>query len=151
MAGLEYEDTVFYEGHESTLGMRLFFGHVVTFDFPARKLYLKRVGDADVSSSVELRLKGLGLALRRRHGALFVSAAEGDGVGHREGVRRNDTLLAVDGKDVSTYSLAALVRILSEVHKGPDGIVVFAFKRGDAEVDISVGKSDCAQENNGTD
>lgn len=151
VGGLEYEDTVFYEGHESTLGMRLFFGHVVTFDFPDRKLYLKRAGDTDVCSSVELRLKGLGLALRRRRGALSVCVAEDNGVGYRKGVRLNDTLLAVDGKDVSTYSLAALVRILSELRKGPDGVVVFTFKRGEVVEDISVGKSDFAQKEDGSD
>lgn len=151
VAGLGYEDTVFYEGHESTLGMRLFLGHVVTFDFPARKLYLKRVGDTDVSSPVVLRLKGLGLGLRRLGGVVSVCAAEDDGIGYRKGVRLNDTLLAVDGKDVCTYSLAALVRVLSELHEGPDGIVIFTFKRGEAEVDISVDKSDLAREDNGTD
>ncbi len=151
LGGLEYEDIVFYEGHESTLGMCFFSGHVVTFDFPARKLYLKRTEDADVSSPVELRLKGLGLALGRRRGVLSVCVAEVNGVGYRKGVRLNDTLLAVDGKDVSTYSLAALVRILSELHKGPDGIVVFTFKRGEAEQDISVGKSDLARNNDGSD
>ncbi len=151
LGGLEYEDIVFYEGHESILGVRFFFGHVVTFDFPARKLYLKRAGDADVSSSVALRLKGLGVAVCRRRGALSVCVAEVKGVGYRKGVRVNDTLLAVDGKDVSAYSLAALVRILSGLHKGPDGVVIFTFKRGEAEVDISVGKSDLAQNNDGSD
>ncbi len=151
LGGLEYEDIVFYKGHESTLGVRFFFGHVVTFDFPARKLYLKRIRDTDVSSSVELRLKGLGLALRRRRGALSVCMAEVNGVGYRKGVRRNDTLLAVDGKDVSTYSLAALVRVLSDLHKGPDGIVVFTFTRGEVVEDISVGKTDFAEKEDGTD
>lgn len=64
VADFVYEDIVFYEGYESILGMRFFFGHVVTFDFPARRLYLKRLGDIDVSSPVELRLEGLGLTVR---------------------------------------------------------------------------------------
>jgi len=89
--------------------------------------------------------------LRRRGVVLSVCAAEDNGIGYPKGVRLNDTLLAVDGKDVSTYSLAALVRILSELHKGPDGIVIFTFKRGEVVAEISVGKSDLAQENDGSD
>lgn len=70
---------------------------------------------------------------------------------YRKGVRRNDTLIGVDGRDVSTYSLAALVRILSELRKGPDGIVTFTFKRGEANLKVFVGKDDVTRENDGSD
>ena len=141
---LVYKDFVFEESYESILGMPFLSGHLITFDFPNRKMYLKKRAGLDQPGNIKINVKWLGIGLRRAGGSISVSSIDPEGLADRKGIRRNDVLLKVYDQNVSSYGLVELVELLPQLRKGQGGVLTFTLKRGDDIMDVSFAKSDMA-------
>lgn len=151
VGSLEYKELVFKQDTPSLLGLFFLSRHMVTFDFPNNKMYLKKGKDFDRPTGFPLSLEQLDFTLCRNRGNTVVSSIDPNGLGHRKGIRQDDVLLKIDGQDVSSYGLVELVEFFSQLHKEEDEVITFTVKRGDETKHVSFGKNDMVPENNGVD
>jgi len=128
IGALEYKDAVFREGGESVLGMPFLSRHLVTFDFPNRKIYLKKGKYFDKPTALFLSRSDLGFTLRRRQNDIFVSDVDPNGPAYAKGMRQQDVVIRVDNVDVASHSLSELWPLLSQKDKEELTITI---KRGD--------------------
>ncbi|HUT28883.1 MAG TPA: aspartyl protease family protein [Sedimentisphaerales bacterium] len=103
----QYRNLAFLDDHFSILGPYFLSRHLVTFDFPHNKLYLKKGAEFDRIdyNATTLRLRGPGLALQRNKDAVFVSAVDPNRTAYQAGIRADDIVLKVNDKDVSSCDL----------------------------------------------
>jgi len=151
VGSFEYKNNFFQKSNESILGLSFLSRHLVTFDFPNHKMYLKKRTGFDRPSDVKVELKGLDFAIQRRGGNIFVSSIDSKDLAYKKGIRQNDLFLKVDDQDVSSYGLVDLVEFLSQLHKEEDEFITFTLKRGNDIIHISFRKNDIVSENNGAD
>jgi len=151
IGSLEYKDVIFVESYESKLGIPFLCRHLVTFDFPNHKMYLKKRTGFDRPNDVKVELKGLDFAMQRKCNNIFVSSIDPNGLGHRKGIRQDDILLKIENQDVSSYGLVELVEFFSQPPKEQDGVLTFTLKRGNDIIHVSFRKNDMVSENNGAD
>ena len=151
IGSFEYRDAVFYESNDSSLGMGFLHRHLVTFDFPNQKMYLKKGRHFDSPSETHVSIGGLGFELRRRRNNIFVDSIDQNGPAYKKGIRQNDIIVKFDNQDISSYGLVELVEFLSQLHKEEGEVVTFTVKRGNETKHVSFGKNDIVPENNGTD
>ena len=151
VGSLEYKELVFKQDTPSLLGLFFLSRHMVTFDFPNNKMYLKKGKDFDRPTGLPLSLEQLDFTLCRNRGNTVVSSIDPNGLGHRKGIRQDDVLLKIENQDVSSYGLVELVEFFSQPPKEQDGVLTFTFKRGDDIINISFTNSDIASERDGTD
>lgn len=151
IGSFQYRDAVFYESNDSSLGMEFLHRHLVTFDFPNRKMYLKKGRHFDSPTETHVSIGGLGFELRRRRNNIFVDSIDPNGPAYKKGIRQNDIIVKLDNQDISSYGLVELVEFLSQTHKEKGEVVTFTVKRGNETKHVSFGKNDMVPENNGTD
>jgi len=151
IGSLEYKDVIFEQSDDSILGIPFLSRHLVTFDFPNNRLYLKKGEGFDRPGDVSVKLKILDFEIQRKGGSIYISSIDPNSLAYEKGIRQNDVLLKVDDQDVSAYGLAELVECFSQLHKQEDEIVTFTLKRGNDIINVSFGKNDIMSENNGTD
>jgi len=147
----EYKDIAFLKGHRSILGRPFLSRHLVTFDFPNGRMYLKRGREFDKSTISFLSLEGLDFQLCRKRNDICVSVVDPNGPAYRKGIRQGDILLNIDSQDVSSYGLVELVEFLSQAREKQDGVLKFTLKRGDDIMHISFVKSDVGPERDAVD
>lgn len=147
IGSLEYKDFIFEESYESILGIPFLCRHLVTFDFPNHKMYLKKRMGFDRPSDIKVELKGLDFAMQRRGDNIFVSSVDPNSPAYKKGIRQNDLLLKVDDQDVSSYGLVELVEFLSKLYKEENEFITFTLKRGNDIIHISFRKNDIVSEN----
>ncbi len=150
IGSFEYRDAIFYESNCSSLGLGFLRRHLVTFDFPSRKMYLKKGSYFDRQTLAYVSLKELGFVLRRKWDDIFVSSVAPNSPAYKKGIRQDDVLLKVYDQDISSYGLVELVEFLSQLHKEEDEVITFTVKRGNETKHVSFGKNDIVPENNGT-
>jgi hypothetical protein len=90
--GETYTNLVLSEGRTTVIGLRFLARHLVTFNFPKSKIYLKR--RAGEFPSDEARMSGL--SIRRKDDAILVYSVDRGGPADREGVRENDVVLKIN-------------------------------------------------------
>jgi hypothetical protein len=151
---LEYQDVIFFCGEKSRLGLRFLSRHLVTFDFPNNNIYLKKGAAFDRTNDMEpkvkgLKLKGLDFTVRRRneHG-LYVHSIDPNGPAYEEGIRQNDIILKVCEQDVTSYTVAELALVLSDL--GSETLTIIIQRANDIkEVTFALETQDA--NDNGTD
>ena len=151
IGSFEYRDAIFYESNQSSLGLGFLRRHLVTFDFPSRKMYLKKGKHFDRPTDTRISVENLGLKLRRHRNNIFVDSIDPNGPAYKKGIRQNDIIIKLDDQDVTSYSLTELVEFLSQLHKEEDKVITFTVKRGNETKHVSFGKNDMVPENNGAD
>ena len=72
----EYHDICFYKENGNRLGIPFLSKHLVTFDFPNKKMYLKKGMYFDGTEKAPLRYRDVGLVLRRNEGSIFVDSVD---------------------------------------------------------------------------
>ncbi len=117
IGALEYKDAVFREGGESVLGMGFLSRHLVTFDFPNDKMYLKKGKYFDSPSAVGFSLEDFGFSLRCRQNDIFVSEVDPNGPAYAKGMRQQDVVIRVDEVDVASHTLSELWPLLSQKNR----------------------------------
>lgn len=120
----EYQDLIFGEGNWSYLGLSFLSRHIVTFDFPNSRMYLKK--GKEFKKIDETDMSGLHL-LRISDKTTVYSVDEGSPA-QKAGIRANDIILKVGNKDANTYDMWELRRLLmsGDKHK-----IMMTTKRGD--------------------
>ena len=112
---LEYKDVTLDEGSESKLGMSFFSRHLVTFDFPNRKMYLKKGSYFDRVSDDYISMKDFGFVLRRKRDDIFVSSVDPNGPAYKKGMKQNDSILKVNEHNVASASLTEILTVFISV------------------------------------
>ena len=127
---LEYKDVTFDEAKESKLGMSFFSRHLVTFDFPNKRMYLKKGSYFDRQTPGYISLKDFGFVLRRKRDDIFVSSVDPNSPAYAKGMKQNDIILKVDDTNVASYSLTELLTVFISVSQDA-GTLTFTIKRDD--------------------
>ena len=130
----KHQDVIFRQGNDSILGLPFLSRHLVTFDFPNRRLYLKKGRRFDKPSDFSFEPYDLGFHLRRQRGNIFVCSVDPNGPAHARGIRQDDIVLTVNDQDVTSYSMAKLYALISQAETED---FVIAMKRGDEIKDFS--------------
>jgi len=126
----EYQNLIFAEGNGSQLGLLFLARHIVTFDFPNSKVYLKKGKEFDKVDETDMS----GLHLLRISGKTVVYSVDEDSPAHKAGIRHNDIILKVGNKDASEYDMWELRRLLMS---GDKKKIVMTTKRGDNVKEVS--------------
>jgi len=133
----QYRNLAFLDDHFSILGPYFLSRHLVTFDFPHNKLYLKKGAEFDRIdyNATALRLCGPGLALQRNKDTVFVSAVDPNRTAYQAGMRADDIVLKVNDKDVSSCDLLKVGDLFPEKAYGSVSLTI---KRNDQIKQISL-------------
>lgn len=152
VASFEYHDVPFSKSNQSILGVRFLSRHVVTFDFPNGKMYLKKGKRFDQPSDFHVGLENLGFVLHRKGNHILVVSVDPDGPAQAKGIRPDDMLLKIDYHDLKSYTLAELIEFFCQMDKKEEHeVITFTVKRGNDTKQISFGESDMVSEHNETD
>jgi len=126
----EYQDLIFCEGIFSCLGLSFLSRHLVTLDFQNNRIYLKKGND--FKKIDETNMSGLHL-IRISNKTIVYSVDEGSSA-WKAGVRAKDVILKIGNKDVNTYNMWRLRRILMSEDKRK---IAMAIKRGNDVKEVS--------------
>jgi predicted aspartyl protease len=126
----EYRDLIFGEGNWCYLGLSFLSRHIVTFDFPNNKIYLKK--GKEFNKVDETDMSGLHL-LRISNKTVVYSVDEGSPA-QKAGIKANDVILKVGDKDANTIGIFELRRFLMS---GDKRNITMTIKRVDDVKDIS--------------
>jgi len=116
---IEYENVMFVEHRESILGLGFFSRHVVTFDFPNKKVYLEKTANFDNSAGISLSISGFDFKVIKRN-SIVVESIDASGLGYKKGIRKDDVILKVNNYDVSAYSISQFANFLTPLVKEQD-------------------------------
>jgi hypothetical protein len=121
----EYKGLVFDRGERaSMLGLGFLSRHMVTFDFPRLKLYLKPGRDYNKVDENDMS----GLHLLKKSSGILVDSVDSGSPSALAGMRPGDVLLQIDDKDVRQQSLWKIRRLLRGGDGRKTGVI---FRRGD--------------------
>ena len=127
---LNYADLIFGESNISHLGLSFLSRHIVTFDFPKSRIYLKK--GKEFKKIDETDMSGLHL-LRISNKTLVYSVDEGSPA-QKAGITANDIILKVDDKDANIYDILELRRLLMS---GDKRNITMTIKHGDDVKEVS--------------
>ena len=130
VGSFEYQDLIFGEGNWSYLGLLFLSRHIVTFDFPNSRMYLKK--GKGFKKNDETDMSGLHL-LRISNQTVVYSVDEGSPA-QKAGIKANDIILKIDDKDANTYDMSELRRLLMSRDKHK---ILMTIKHGDDVKDVS--------------
>ena len=130
IGSFEYKDVIFDQSNESYLGMPFLSRHLVTFDFPNKKLYLKKGKYFDEKSPAYVLLKDAGFSISRRDKNIFISAVESNSTASKKDFKIDDIILKVDDRNVASYGLIEFIDFLSQLQKKENESVAFTIRRG---------------------
>lgn len=148
----EYRGVGFEEGYESKLGLGFLSRHLVTFDFPNKKMYLKKGKTYERPPFILATLEILGFTIRPTPEAVVVESVEPNSPTQHKGIKPGDIIVKVDDLDVTFDNLTRFVVLLNSLALQPDrNSVTIAIKRGDVVKQVSFAKADVVSEENGTD
>lgn len=126
LGGVDHQNLVVDEGTPGRIGQSLLSRYVVTFDFPAKTMYLKE--SSNFGRLDEEDMSGLHLWVVDKKVA--VHSVDKDTPAEKAGIRTEDVILKVDGKPAAEMDIWDLRDLL----KSGDGQEVkMTVKRGDAE------------------
>ena len=130
IGSFEYKDVIFDQSNESYLGMSFLSLHIITFDFPNKKIYLKKRRYFNEESPAYVLLKDAGFSISRRYKNIFVSAVESNSTASKKDLKTDDIILKVDDQNVTSYGLIEFIDFLSQLHKKENESVTFTIRRG---------------------
>lgn len=151
IGSLEYKDVVFDQSNESSLGIPFLSRHLITFDFPNNKMYLKKGKHFARESAAKVSLKVAGFTLRRKNNNIFVSSVDPNGPAYKKDLRENDIIVKVCNRDVTSYGLVEFVEFLLKMQKEEDEVIRFTFKHNGRIKQVSFEKNDMVPEKDVSD
>ena len=110
---LDYEGLIFGESNCFNLGLPFWARHLVTFDFPNNKTYLK--AGKDFKKTDEEGMSGL--ALLRISNETVVHSVDNDSPAETAGIRAGDIILKVEHKNANEYDMWKLRRLMRSEDK----------------------------------
>lgn len=113
VGNLKYQGLIFHKGQMSFLGVPFLSRHIVTFDFPNSKVYLKKGRDFRKVDEEDMS----GLHLLRISNETVVHSVDEDSPASQAGIRANDVILKINGKDANTYNIWKLRRLFKSGDK----------------------------------
>ena len=122
-AGVNHKGLAFDEARKNILGLGVLSRYVVTFDFPNRKLYLKKGKYAGNPDDQDMS----GLHLWRVNGSVTVHSVDRDSPADGAGIQAGDVIITVGGKTSVGMDLQHFNRLLSS---GDDKEITMVIKRG---------------------
>jgi len=108
IGSFEYQGLIFDEGNFNALGLSFFSRHLVTFDFPNNRIYLKKGKKFEEVDEVDMS----GLHLLRISNKTVVYSVDQGSPAQRAGIRANDVILKVNDEDAKAYDIWELRRLL---------------------------------------
>ncbi len=126
----EYEQLIFSEANWSYLGLLFLSRHIVTFDFPNSRIYLKKSKEFTKVDETDMS----GLHLLRISGNIVVYSVDEGSPAQKAGISSKDIILKVGEKDVSKYDMWELRRLLMS---GDKRNIMMTIKHGDDVKDVS--------------
>ena len=130
LGSLKYEGLIFNEGKWSLLGTPFLSRHIATFDFPNNAIYLKKGKAFDRVDEVDMT----GLHLIRISNETVVHSVDNVSPAQKAGIKANDIILKVNGKDAEAYSRWELSRLKKS---GDKRNITMTIKRGDDIKEVS--------------
>lgn len=151
VGSFEYKNNFFQKSNKSILGLSFLSRHLVTFDFPNHKMYLKKGENFNKPASINISLYQFNLNIRKSGDNIIAFEIDPNGLAYRKGIRQKDILLKVNDQDVSSLGVVEFLEFLSQLSVPKDGALTFTFKRGDDIIEVSFEKSDIVTEKDETD
>jgi hypothetical protein len=130
IGSLEYEKLIFSEANWSHLGLLFLSRHIVTFDFPNSRIYLKRGKQFKKEDETDMS----GLHLLRISGNTVVYSVDEDSPAQKAGIGPKDIILKVNKKNAIKYDMWELRRLLMSEDKRN---ITMTIKHGDDVKDVS--------------
>ncbi len=127
---LNYTDIIFGEANMSHLGLSFLSRHIVTFDFPNSRMYLKKGKGFKKNDQSDMS----GLHLLRISDKTVVYSVDEDSPAQKSGITANDIILRVGDKDANAYDILDLRRLLMS---GDKRNITMTIKHGDDVKDVS--------------
>lgn len=126
----EYQNMVFIEEYFSILGLPFLSRHLVTLDFANNKIYLKkRVRSGHGDASLQITVGTLGFVLRRIDHKVTILSVDPNANAYEAGIRENDIILKVNGKDITSCDLITLAQLL--LKPGAESVTITIRRDGD--------------------
>ena len=129
--GEENYDLILNENATTSVGLSFLARHEVTFDFPGRKIYLKRRGDGRQPDPGE----DVGLSLVRDRDETTIFAVDPKGPGDRAGIAAGDVLLAINGNAVGVLEMWQVKKL---IHSGGNKELTFSVRHHGQTQDIKI-------------
>ena len=121
---LYYKNLIFSEGIWSFLGLEFLSRHLVAFDFPGNRFYLKKGEDFDKVDESDMS----GLHLLSVSNEIIVYSVDRGSPAQKAGMRANDVIIRINGRDSDAYEIQEIRQLL----KSGDGYkIAMTIKRGD--------------------
>ncbi|MHC4085882.1 MAG: aspartyl protease family protein [Planctomycetota bacterium] len=130
VGSLNYADLIFGEANMSHLGLSFLSRHIVTFDFPNSRMYLKKGKEFKKNDETDMS----GLHLLRISNQTVVYSVDENSPAQKAGIKANDVILKVGDKDANTYDILELRRFLMS---GDKRNITMTIKHGDDVKDVS--------------
>jgi hypothetical protein len=127
----EYHGLIFSEAKGSLLGLGFLSRHVVTFDFPHDRLYLKRAKGFDTPDEAGM----CGVSIVRSEGRTVVSEVYKNEAAAKAGIQVGDVILKLNGQDVNAYERWEIRDLMRSGH-GKE--ITITIQRGDEMKDVKV-------------
>jgi C-terminal processing protease CtpA/Prc len=112
------------EENVSLLGLGFLSRHMVTFDFPNDKLYLKKGERYDQPDEVDMS----GLHLLKQSNGIVVHSIDEGSPAAKAGIKPDDILRRINNVDVNTLTLSTIRR---QLRSGDGKSVEIIFQRGE--------------------
>jgi len=126
----EYQDIIFCEGIFSCLGLSFLSRHLVTLDFQNNRIYLKKGNDFKNIDETDMS----GLHLLRISNTTLIHSVDKESPAEKAGIKAKDVIIKVGNKDVNTYNMWRLRRILMSEDKRK---ITMAIERGNDVKEVS--------------
>lgn len=126
----QYRDLIFGEGSVNNLGLDFLSRHLVTFDFPNNRIYLKKGKGFEKTEEADMS----GLHLLNVLNKVIVYSIDESSPAQKAGIKTGDIILKVGDKDANTYDMWELRRLL---RSGDKQKITMTIKSGDGIKDVS--------------
>jgi len=130
LGSFEYRDLIFGEGMLSCLGLSFLSRHLVTFDFPNNRIYLKKGKDFKKIDEADMS----GLHLLRISNKTIVHSVDEGSPAQKAGIEAKDVILKIGNEGVNIYNMWKLRRILKSRDKRK---ITMTIRRGNDIKEVS--------------
>lgn len=130
LGSFEYRGLILHPGSHATLGLSFLCRHVVTFDFPNKRLYLKKGKRFHERDELDMS----GLHLLRVSGETVVHSVDEGSPAKAAGIKAEDVILKISGNEASEMEMWTIRKVL----KSGDGREIrMKLNRGGEVVEVS--------------
>ena len=130
VGSFEYKQLIFSEANWSYLGLLFLSRHIVTFDFPRSRIYLKRGKQFKKEDETDMS----GLHLLRISGNIVVYSVDEGSPAQKAGIGPKDIILKVNEKNADKYDMWELRRLLMSEDKRN---IMMTIKQGENIKDVT--------------